>query len=62
MSNFEPSYASTPITCAQCKRVCHDGLYDDRRGQYYCDTACYNDWADGNFEEVVLFYAEMNVD
>lgn len=52
---------TTPITCVQCKRQCNDGLYDDRRGHYFCDTACYEDWADDNHEEVVLFYAEMNV-
>ncbi len=51
-----------PIKCANCKREIDDGLYDDYREQYYCDNDCFNDWADGNFEEVVLFYAKMNVD
>lgn len=57
-----PDPQASPPTCAQCKRAIADGLYDDRAEHYYCDEACFHDWADENFEEVADFYRRMNVD
>ena len=51
----------TEPTCVQCGAIAAEGYYDDCMEQYYCDEACFNDWADAHFEDVTEFYKRMNL-
>lgn len=49
--------------CDNCggETFASDFLYDEYSEQYFCDRACFHDWADEHFDEVSEFYFDMNV-
>ena len=36
-------------------------VFDERLDVYYCDTACFRDWAADNIEAMIEFYEGLNV-
>ncbi len=52
------------VKCAGCGQSTsvETSLVDDRTDNYFCDEACFRQWADDNFEEVAEFYRKMNVE
>lgn len=55
-----PSDNNEP-TCVECGRIASDGIYDERAEVYFCGRACFDDWADGNFEVVIAYYVRKNL-
>lgn len=49
--------------CAQCNVtvIPEDSVYDDHTSQYFCDKACFLDWADDNNEVITEYYVRLNV-
>jgi len=50
--------------CVNCgaESPASDILYDERAGHYVCDRDCFDDWADDNFDDIVAYYYEINVE
>jgi len=65
LDRFRPPSPSdeTRTTCANCgaERYADEMLYDDHMEHYVCDRACFEDWADDNFEIVNDYYVRLNV-
>jgi len=51
------------VECANCRGLTWigDALYDERGGIYFCDTQCYYEWADANFEIIADYYYHGNI-
>lgn len=60
---FEDSFNSPEAECANCgtEALWEDMLFDERAETFFCDNKCFRDWADDNYDEVVTYYAMMNV-
>lgn len=52
------------VPCANCGShgLIGDMSYDEKRLHFLCDRQCFDEWADKNFETVVEFYYELNVE
>jgi len=53
----------TSATCAQCgvTIIPEDSVYDDHTSEFFCDKACFLDWADDNMDVVSDFYVRLNI-
>lgn len=50
--------------CAYCNvaiREGYDVLYDENTENHFCDYGCFRDWADDHFDEVLKYYAKLNI-
>lgn len=51
-------------TCANCGVDILEGktyVYDENTENHFCDYDCFRDWADDHFDEVMKYYADLNI-
>lgn len=59
------AYLEDPtVICARCRATLPSGdaLYDMRTEFSFCDDDCFREWADDNYEYVVEYYCERNIE
>jgi len=52
------------VNCANCHAIINDEgtLYDYREELYYCDEACFYEWADSNADKMADYYFDRVIE
>ena len=59
---YKEATSDNKVNCAYCEEEMYDadGLYDDYKEQYYCDSLCFFDWASDNEDIITTYYLDRN--